>query len=143
MQIKFNASWLEHKLNPEAVGFNHYVEYELKRAKFSEDIPLSQQISNVMDHTLSETEPCFRGYASAFNMSTRSFQRHLKIEGTSFKAITEAVRRKIASEYICNYKYTVDEIAFLLGYSEVRPFYRAFKRWYSQSPREYRLQLAL
>ena len=34
------------------------------------------------------------------------------------------------------------EIAFLLGFSEPSPFYRAFRRWFGQSPERYRQQLA-
>jgi len=34
------------------------------------------------------------------------------------------------------------EIAFLLGFSEPSPFYRAFRRWFGQSPEAYRQRLA-
>jgi AraC-like DNA-binding protein len=32
----------------------------------------------------------------------------------------------------------LSEVAFLLGFSEVAAFHRAFRRWTSQTPLEYR-----
>ena len=36
----------------------------------------------------------------------------------------------------------LSEIAFLLGYSELSAFSRAFRRWHGVSPREYRDRMA-
>jgi AraC-like DNA-binding protein len=33
---------------------------------------------------------------------------------------------------------SIGEIAFLLGFSEPSPFYRAFRRWFNASPEQYR-----
>jgi AraC-like DNA-binding protein len=32
----------------------------------------------------------------------------------------------------------IDEVAFILGYSEPSTFYRSFKRWTGKTPRQYR-----
>jgi AraC-like DNA-binding protein len=35
-------------------------------------------------------------------------------------------------------RLTLTEVAFQTGYSEMSTFYRAFRRWTGQTPREYR-----
>jgi AraC-like DNA-binding protein len=47
-------------------------------------------------------------------------------------------RRRFAINYFKDPGNTLTEIAFLLGYSEVSAFNRAFKRWTGQSPMVYR-----
>jgi AraC-like DNA-binding protein len=36
---------------------------------------------------------------------------------------------------------SLNEIAFLLGFSEPSAFYRSFKRWTKQTPQQYRASL--
>jgi len=45
----------------------------------------------------------------------------------------------LASKYLIETEYSTQEIAFLLGYSETPNFHRAFKRWWQQTPGEYRI----
>ena len=49
-------------------------------------------------------------------------------------------RRRFALSYLGNRSNTLTEIAFLLGYSEVSAFNRAFKRWTGSTPLAYRSQ---
>ena len=72
-------------------------------------------------------------------MSYRSFRRRLSEEGISIKKISDEVRMGLASKYLNETEYSTQEIAFLLGYSETPNFHRAFKRWWQQTPGEYRI----
>jgi AraC-like DNA-binding protein len=71
-------------------------------------------------------------------MSTRTLQRQLKERGVDFKQLTEETRRRFAVNYLKERKNTLTEVAFLLGYSELSAFNRAFKRWTGSTPLEYR-----
>ncbi len=77
--------------------------------------------------------------AEALAMSPRTLQRNLKQEGTSYKQLLEETRRELASQYIKEARLSVNEITFMLGFSEPANFSRAFKRWMGVSPSEYRL----
>ena len=46
--------------------------------------------------------------------------------------------RDLAERYLKEKTSAIGEIAFLLGFSDVRAFGRAFKRWTNVSPSEYR-----
>ena len=75
--------------------------------------------------------------ADTLAISTRTLQRRLKDEETSFANLLEEIRRDLASRYILDNTHSLTEISFLLGFSDESAFSRAFKRWTGQSPREY------
>jgi len=75
--------------------------------------------------------------AANFNMSSRSLQRRLKEEQTSFQDIADEVRHALAKYYIASGNYALKDISWMLGYNELSAFTRAFKRWTGQSPQAY------
>jgi AraC-like DNA-binding protein len=77
--------------------------------------------------------------AKALAMSPRTLQRNLKQEGTSYKQLLDGMRRELASQYVKESRLSVNEITFMLGFSEPANFSRAFRRWTGVSPSEYRL----
>lgn len=83
---------------------------------------------NVNEETVSE----------AIYSSKRSLQRRLNEKGTTFKTILTEVRQDLALKYIHDRKLTLTEISFMLGFSEMSSFSRAFKRWTGESPKEFR-----
>ena len=56
----------------------------------------------------------------------------------TYKDAVENIRRSLAQIYIEQRQLPLTEIAFLLGYSELSAFSRAFTRWMGVSPRSYR-----
>ncbi|XYI01090.1 helix-turn-helix domain-containing protein [Sorangium sp. So ce1128] len=65
-------------------------------------------------------------------------QRRLGDEGESYKSVLDEARRKLAVAHMRERGRTVSEVAFLLGFSEVSAFSRAFRRWTGYSPAAYR-----
>jgi len=76
--------------------------------------------------------------AEVIFISKRSLQRKLNEKGTTFKTILTDVRQDLALKYIHDRKLTLTEISFMLGFSEMSSFSRAFKRWTGESPKEFR-----
>lgn len=76
-------------------------------------------------------------------MSSRSLQMKLAAQGTSFQEILDSTRKSLAIAYMEQCKTTITEAAYLLGFSEVNNFTRAFKRWTGKSPREFRQSLSV
>jgi len=76
--------------------------------------------------------------ARALNMSRQTLYRKLKQEGEGFQSLAESVRRQKALRLVAEGRYALSEIAFLLGFSELSAFSRAFKRWTGESPGHYR-----
>ncbi len=71
-------------------------------------------------------------------MTSRTLQRRLAVEGTSFKTLLNEVRKNLADQYISDNHLSINEISFLLGFSEISSFSRAFKRWNGSPPSDLR-----
>lgn len=81
--------------------------------------------------------------ARLFHMTPRTLHRRLLEEGTSFQEILEQVRHGLAVEHLNSGCMSIQEIAYTLGYTDIANFRRAFKRWESVPPSEYRLRQGL
>lgn len=78
--------------------------------------------------------------ASAHHMSARSLQRRLAEQGSSFQALLDDTRHRLALGYLRDPALELAEIALLLGYSEQSAFTRAFRHWTGQAPAQWRRQ---
>lgn len=86
--------------------------------------------------------PRLDAVADRLSLGARTLRRRLKELGTSYQRILDDVRRELAIEYLQTTNLTLQEIAELLGYSEVTNFRRAFMRWVDLSPYQFRKQMA-
>jgi len=66
--------------------------------------------------------------------SSRTLQRKLKQEGTTFNELVRETRESLAIHYLSNTNYSSSEIAYLLGFEEPTSFFRAFQAWTGQTP---------
>lgn len=71
-------------------------------------------------------------------MSVPTLRRHLELEGTTFTVVVDEFRRERAEHELRSGGVSVSEVAFMLGFSNVAAFHRAFRRWTGLSPTEYR-----
>jgi AraC-like DNA-binding protein len=88
--------------------------------------------------TLGHGDPSADHAAAGLRLSRRTLQRRLAERGTSFQQVLDEVRAELARRYLDDPRLSLGEIAFLLGYSELRPFLRAFKRWTGTTPGQMR-----
>lgn len=72
--------------------------------------------------------------AQQLGMSTRSLTRHLADEHTSFSDILDNLRKQQALRHLADERISLQQITWLLGYSEMAAFNHAFKRWTGTSP---------
>lgn len=78
--------------------------------------------------------------AEEMGMSPRSLQRLFDERGTTFSKLTDDIRKSMAQRYLLETEISLNEISFLLGYSEPSVFSRAAKSWFGVSPKDYRKQ---
>ena len=79
--------------------------------------------------------------ATMLGMSTRTLQRHLSQEQTTYNQVLNETREQLARHYLRHSKMTGAEISFLLGYDEPNSFFRAFRKWTGRPPHELRLSI--
>ena len=80
--------------------------------------------------------------AAELGMSRATLYRRLKQEGVTFAELVDDLRKRLASDYLAARKVSVNETAYLVGFSEASSFVRAFRRWTGKTPAEYRASLA-
>lgn len=79
--------------------------------------------------------------AHRVHLSPRTLHRRLRDEGSSFRAIKDAIRRDIALARLTKTRRPIADIAHELGYADTSAFYRAFTAWTGVSPERFRRQL--
>jgi len=100
--------------------------------------PLVDDVRRRIGRLLSDQQPDIGTVAANMGVSTRTLQRQLASEGTSFLKEVAAVRREIAERYLRETNLGLVDIALVLGYSEHSAFTRSFIRWTGMTPIAYR-----
>lgn len=70
-------------------------------------------------------------------LSERSLHRRLREEGMTLRTLLHDLRRDLSERYMRE-GISINETAFLLGYSEASAFHRSFRRWTGRTPSAYR-----
>ena len=96
------------------------------RAALSEDL----QSGNVTAHRL----------AARLKVSVRTLHRTLAAESTSYRQLLDKLRLDLAERHLLDDRLSVAEVAFLVGFSELSAFHRAFKRWTGHTPATFRAE---
>ena len=105
-----------------------------------EDAVLSS-IRKAVAESMRDGDPKLSRVAKKVAMGPRTMQRRLKEYGFDFKKLVEDTRQRFAVSYLKDRKNSLTEVAFLLGYSELSAFNRAFKRWTRFTPLNYQRKL--
>lgn len=98
------------------------------------------RVRRVLAEELRHGEPTLSQLAARLHCSERTLQRRLQQEDTTVQALFDEVRLQLAKRHLRESKESIAEISFLLGFSEVRAFHRAFKRWTGSTPGAFRVE---
>lgn len=103
---------------------------------------LTTRLREALSEELRGGQPTLERAAKRLAVSPRTLGRRLQAEGTSFQDQLAALRCELARGYLESRRFSVAEVAYLLGFSEPSGFGRAFKRWTGHSPHAWRARLA-
>ncbi|MGA8968126.1 MAG: AraC family transcriptional regulator ligand-binding domain-containing protein [Pseudolabrys sp.] len=97
--------------------------------------PLKVKVENAIATLLPHRQMRIDVVAEKLGLSAKTLARRLASEGSSFAEILSNVRSALAHRYLEDHGLQISEIAWLLGYSEIGAFTRAFQRWTGTNPR--------
>ena len=76
--------------------------------------------------------------ASHLALGERTLRRRLAQEGTTYKQVVLDFRMELAASYLRNGSMTVQEAAYVTGYSDPSNFHRTFSKYHGATPSQYR-----
>ena len=149
--IRFDQKYSEYRFDASLLS-EPLAEADANTARICEDscrkllnqMEIEEDIVSRICHLLLSTPgefPKLEATAHRLSIGTRTLRRRLKSLGTSYQKILDDVKRELAIEYLQTTNLSVQEISDLLGYSEVTNFRRAFVKWVTLSPYQYRKRL--
>jgi AraC-like DNA-binding protein len=94
------------------------------------------RVESVLLPILHTSEPRIERIARRLGMSRQTLYRRLKAEHVSYARVLDELRRRMALHYLDERNASVNETAYLVGFSEPSALSRAFKRWTGTSPRK-------
>jgi AraC-like DNA-binding protein len=79
--------------------------------------------------------------ARGLGMSDRTLARRLAEDGLKPAGLVEELRQQLANKYLAERAFPLGRITYLLGYSDLSAFTRAFRRWTGRTPSTWRAEL--
>ena len=103
-------------------------------ARILSSAPLSQRARSCILSALPLGPLTADALAARLSISSRTLRRRLREEGTSYQEILDGVRSELACRYLTREGRGIDDVSFLLGFSDPSAFTKAFRRWTGQTP---------
>lgn len=101
---------------------------------------LVKRITRIIANQKSLLNEPIEAIAYALHMSSRTLQRRIAQEGTSFVELKDRIKFKLAADALKSSNQSIEEISEELRFSDRHSFTRAFKRWSGMTPTAYRKQ---
>ncbi len=99
-----------------------------------------ERVRVAIQQKLTGQRPTIDDIADALHISSRTLQRRLQEEGSSFQKVLDTARHQLARHYLNNSVLELNEAAYLLGYEDGNSFVRAFRGWEGVPPARWREQ---
>ncbi len=106
--------------------------------RYRYDAGLASSVRRRLEKVSPTAWKTFPDLAIEMRMPPSTLRHRLSDEGQSYAAIKDDIRRDLAIDMLLNTSRTTSDIAAQLGYSEPSAFFRAFRKWMSKSPHEFR-----
>ncbi|MEM1152632.1 MAG: AraC family transcriptional regulator [Pseudomonadota bacterium] len=138
-EVRFDKHWLDAplvKANPiTAATARELCDQILLEMRTREGV--AQDVYRVITEDLR----CFNrieAVAERLNMSARTLRRKLAEQGKTYHGILTDVRKQLAIEFLRHSKFSSEEIADRLGFTDAANFRHAFKKWTGKNTSDYR-----
>ena len=103
---------------------------------------MAQQVRRAIYLTLPSGGATSKTVAQGLGLSTRTLQRELMAEATTFSDLLEDIRANLARRYVADPRYRIAQIAEMLGYGSHSTFTRWFTSTFGAPPHVWRARAA-
>jgi AraC-like DNA-binding protein len=139
--VLVDAAWFDEK--PPGANRYSFGVFSRHAAALLAELEDTRSVCGAVEKHLIETlhkgDVAMRTVAELLHMSAPTLYRRLREEGTTFEAVLDNLRFKMAARYLHEEKLSVNETAYLVGFSDAASLSRAYKRWTGAAPRAARV----
>ena len=96
------------------------------------------EVKRAIGEILESGNTTLEAVAARIGIPERRLRTELEEAGTSFNHVLADYRSRLARRLLARTDESIEQIVYLTGFAEPSTFYRAFKRWTSETPVEYR-----
>lgn len=138
--MRIDEGVLQHKLAARPrYAFGVLVEHaDMMLEKIAQASTTRGEVERLLIPILHRGEATMEGISAKLGVSRQTLYRNLRKEGITYGQVLDELRHRLALQYILGPKTSVNEVGYLIGYSDPAAFSRAFRRWTGTSPGSFR-----
>ena len=138
-ELHFDIKWLDAELTSANSLIANFCEEHCKKlmSQLSLIQPYCEKLRRRVRLNPARTPP-IEELAAQSNISARTLRRRFIDEGSSYQQTINEVRMELADQLLSQTSLSVKKIGFRLGYTETANFQRAFRKWFNDTPQNYR-----
>lgn len=139
LEARFQANLLDLPLRRDEAALSSFLEGAPGKLTtlYRRDREMVQRVRDTLRAALPQVLD-LEDVAGQLLLSPRTLERRLTDEGSSFRAIKDALRRDMALSRLVKTEHSIAQIAADLGYADPSALYRAFVDWTGKAPAVYR-----
>ena len=111
---------------------------QIEQIKIDESMDIRSQVEPLIRRSLQSQRYQIDRVAKHLSLHPRTLQRKLKDAGMNYSKIVEDIRKDVATERLKNSNITIMQLSDYLGYNDNTAFTRAFKKWFGETPVQWR-----
>ncbi|MEO8184645.1 MAG: AraC family transcriptional regulator [Deltaproteobacteria bacterium] len=136
-RLSFSGAWLNAPMRGRDAALTDLLSRYAEQLLPEFALPPSWQ-ERVRQNLAGGRDPGVVTVARALGVSSRSLQRALAEEGTTYAEVLNRQRQALAERLLRRRELGISEISLALGFSGSPAFHRAFRRWTGVSPSQFR-----
>ena len=140
--LVFERDWLDKPLVSANPLLHAMMLHRVRDLSLQANEDLASQLRRMLPSLVTTRRDSLVVAAKRVGLATRTLNRRLAAEGTSYLKLREESRYAIARQLLKGTRMPANEIADRLGYAHASAFTRAFREWSGKAPAEWRASKA-
>ena len=140
--VVFPILWLEHRSERADPLLHRHLQKEANQLRGLNAGNTLEDLPKILNEAILAGQCSVSSIARKLGLHQRTLNRRLQASGTSYRQELNQARFEIARQLLARSSQAIAQIAFLLNYSDVSSFNRAFKSWAGVTPAKWRKQIA-
>ncbi len=136
--LVFSKRWLSQSLQLANPALRQHIHQKIEEVRSNSMLSFREQAHKTLVMLLGFQRCTRENLAESFGMHTRTLNRRLKDNGTSFRELQASASREMARQLLRDTKRSIPAIASILGFSDATAFSRSFSKWEGVSPAKWR-----